>query len=47
MNLDMAIGAIRVLRILVMLRTSRLISPDTMRRAVARQAELPDPAGYQ
>ena len=38
----MAIRAVRVLRVLVMLWTSRLFRANTMRNAVTRQTELPD-----
>ena len=40
MDLDMAVRAVRVLRVLVMLRTGGLVSAHTMRNAVTRQAEL-------
>ena len=40
----MAIRTVRVLRVLVMLRTCGLFRADTMRNAVACQTELPDPA---
>jgi hypothetical protein len=36
----MAVRAVRVLRVLVMLRTGGLVSAHTMRNAVTRQAEL-------
>jgi hypothetical protein len=41
-NFDVAIGAIRVLRVQVVLWTSRLIGADTVRVAVTGQAELCD-----
>lgn len=44
MNLDVTGRAVGVLRVLVMLRTSRLNCPDIMRDAVARQTELVDGA---
>ena len=47
MNLDVAIRAIRVLRVQVVLRTSRLIRADTVRDAVASQTELCDAARTQ
>ena len=47
MNLDVAIRAIRVLRVQVVLRTGRLVRADTMRDAVAGQAELCDAARTQ
>jgi len=40
MNLHVTGGAIGVLRILIMLRTSRLARADVMRQAVAREAKL-------
>ena len=43
----MAVRAVRVLRVLVMLRTGGLFSPHTMRNAVARQTELDHAAGDQ
>jgi len=46
-NLDVAIRAIRVLRVQVVLRTSRLIRADTVRDAVASQTELCDAARTQ
>ena len=41
-NLDVAIRAIRVLRVQVVLRTGGLIRADTVRDAVAGQTELCD-----
>ena len=41
-NLDVAIRAIRVLRVQVVLRTGGLIGADTVRDAVAGQTELSD-----
>ena len=46
-NLDVAIRAIRVLRVQVVLRTGGFIRADTMRDAVARQTELRDAARAQ
>ena len=42
MNLDVTVRAVPVLRILIMLRTSRLLRADAMRNAVARQTQLRD-----
>ena len=47
MNLDVAIRAIRVLRVQVVLRTGRLIRADTVRDAMAGQTELSDAARAQ
>jgi hypothetical protein len=46
-DLDVTVGAIGVLRVLIMLRAGRLFGPDPMLYAVAREAELPNPAGDQ
>ena len=46
-DLDMAVRAIRVLRVQVVLRTSRLIRADTVRDAVTRQTELGNAACRQ
>ena len=43
----MTIRAVRVLRVLIMLRTRGLFSAHTMRNAVTRQAELAHAAGDQ
>jgi len=43
----MAIRAIRVLRVQVVLRTSRLVRADTVRDAVTRQTELRNAARSQ
>ena len=42
MNLDVAIRAIRVLRVQVVLRTGGLIRAYTVRNAMTRQTELCD-----
>ena len=47
MNLDVTIRAVRVLRVQVVLWTSRLLRSDSMRAAVARQTELRDTARDQ
>jgi len=47
MNLDMAVRAVRVLRIQVMLRTGRLIRSHTVSHAVTGQTELCDAARDQ
>ena len=47
MNLDMAVRAVRVLRIQVMLRTGRLIRSNTVSHAVTGQTELCDAARNQ
>jgi hypothetical protein len=47
MNLDMAIRAIRVLRVQVVLWTSGLIRADAVRDAVTRQTELCNAARRQ
>ena len=47
MDLDVAIRAIRVLRVQVVLRTGGLIRTDTVRDAVACQTELCDAARTQ
>ena len=46
-NLDMAIRAIRILRVQVVLRTSGLVCADTVRDAVTRQTELRNAARRQ
>ena len=43
----MTIRAVRVLSVLVMLRTRGLLSAHTMRNAVTRQTELAHAAGDQ
>ena len=43
----MAIRAVRVLRVLVMLRTRRLVRADTVRSAMTRQTKLRYAAGNQ
>ena len=47
MDLDMTIRAVRVLRVLVMLRASRFFRADTVRHAMACQTELTDAARNQ
>ena len=47
MNLDVASRAIRILGILVVLRTRRLNGADVMRHAMASQTELIDSAEPQ
>jgi len=46
-NLDVTVSAIGVLRVLIVLWASGLVSPNAMRRAVASKAELRHPASYQ
>jgi len=45
-DLDMAIRAVRVLRVQVVLWTSGFFRADTMRHAVTGQTELRNAAGY-
>ena len=47
MDLDMTIRAVRVLRVLIMLRTRGLFSAHTMGNTVTRQTELAHAAGDQ
>jgi len=47
MNLDVTVGAVRVLRVQVMLRTSRLVRAHAMRRTMTSQTELRDAARNQ
>ena len=47
MNLDMTGRAVGILRVLVMLRPTRLNGSDVMRYAVARETELVDSAEPQ
>ena len=47
MNLEVTVGAISVLRVLVMLRTSRFNCADFMVNGVTCQTKLAHPAGCQ
>src|ERR1041385_1171112 len=47
MNLDVTVRAVRVSRIQVVLRTSRLVGADTVSRAVTGQTELRNTARNQ
>lgn len=46
-NLNVAVSAVGVLRVLVVLWAGGLLGSNAMRRAVARKAELSHPAGYE